>query len=46
MGIGLKEVRLRAYRELGHLDSLLSIMIDGRRYGNLIDAEIVSLVTS
>ncbi|EGG05339.1 lipase [Melampsora larici-populina 98AG31] len=46
VGIGLKEVRLRAYRELGHLDSLLSIMIDGRRYGNLIDAEIVSLVTS
>lgn len=46
VAVGVEEVRLRAYRELGHLDSLLSIMIDGRRYGALIDAEIVSLVTS
>ncbi|KAH9818898.1 lipase [Melampsora americana] len=44
--LGVKDVRLRAYRELAHLDSLFSIMIEGRRYGDLIDSEIISLVTS
>lgn len=46
MGVGVSEVRLRAYRELGHLDALVSLMISGRRYGALMDSEIVSLVTS
>ncbi|KAG0150104.1 hypothetical protein CROQUDRAFT_652793 [Cronartium quercuum f. sp. fusiforme G11] len=46
VGVGVEEVRLRAYRELGHMDALVAMMMDGRRYGSLIDSEIVSLVTS